>query len=119
MLKMIEKIVFNKKHSDKKHGRWAHDAIARFADIARRVASARDRKQRKIVEQEYMQYRRAKNKKFKSLMDESDEEENLDEQVKRTAPVAYNELYASSDEEQFTADVTPVSSQEESQDLLG
>ena len=51
-------------------------------------------------------------------MNESDEEENLDEQTKRTAPVAYNKLYDSSDEEPFTADVSPVSSQEESQDLL-
>ena len=45
-------------------------------------------------------------------MEESDGEEDMDEQVKRTAPVAYNELYDSSDEEPFTADVTPVSSQE-------
>ena len=52
-------------------------------------------------------------------MNKSDDEEYLDEQAKRTAPVAYNELYDSSEEESLTADVTPVSSQETSQDLLG
>ena len=58
-------IVFTNKHSNKKFGGWTHDAIARFTDIARKVASARDRKERKIVEQEYMQYRRSKNKNFR------------------------------------------------------
>ena len=36
--------VFTKKHSNKKFGGWTHDAITRFTDIARKVASARDRK---------------------------------------------------------------------------
>ena len=114
-----QQIVFTKKHSNKKFGGWTHGAIERFTDIARKVASARDRKERKVVEQEYMQYRRSKNTKFKSLMDGSDDDENLDEQVKRAPPVAYNELYDSSDEEHITTDITPLSSQEDSPDLLG
>ena len=40
-------IVLTKKQSNKKFGGRTHDAIARFTDIARKVASARDQKQKK------------------------------------------------------------------------
>ena len=49
-----------------------------------------------------MQYRRSKNEKFKSSMDESDDDENGDEQVKRAPPVAYNELYETSDNRYYS-----------------